>query len=622
MLIDELDVTDEVLAAATTVTGRGPGDDASSESRMSHKPVTAQSNGGGGGRAGVGGDDEAVGDKDDKDGVFDKIGDWIMGAAEDVGEVIETVAEAVVETAGNVAGAVLGGVVDAASAVAGVASDVAEGAFHLAETAWNSTIGPVVDDLLQGLEDIGAFDLLDTLSLGAIAISFDGGDLHVDLGIGGVAHLGFDVGEDGVFVDAEVIGAGAFEVGVGSDGSLSLGVGAVFGPLGNFGLDAAVDGEGDISIGAEGEIHIPVPTGGTVDVSGSASLEQHGDGYSAAAEYTGGYTTVGGQFVGSGAHASTENDGDGHSTTTIGTHQVAGQRGVAEIRTEQNVIIYSDDGEITGTEGELVISGETLVGDFEESTTVWDRGDTSHEDDKDKDEDDDKEEEDDEGSGGKGGKGGRGDNGDDLDHDDVVAPRRSHDLTLGTQSTAGLAAEVAVGIADAPDSDTAADSVGHHPHAGNDDGPTPGGASADADRPTSDRPTSDQPTSDRPTSGRPDDTGDDEIADDPTAPRGSRVSPQPAPVAVVETPADARPRTGDRPGSGDDTADAPTETSPRHGGPAQTGQPMSAAPAELVEAPEPFADVPAPSVDTDSWTNHTADDTSTTPELDDMEDSL
>ena len=117
----------------------------------------------------------------------------------------------------------------------------------------------------------------------------------------------------------------------------------------------------------------------------------------------------------------------------------------------------------------------------------------------------------------------------------------------------------------------------------------------------------------------------DEIDDDPTAPRGPRVPGQPAPTAVSETAADAHPRTGDRHGSGDDASDDPIETSPKHGGPSQTDQPMTtAASYGAAAAPElePLADASAPSIATDSWADHTIDDTSTTPALDDMENSL
>lgn len=431
-LIDEIDVTMEVEELADDVTLGGARahreQDDSSTARMSHKKPTTETHGGGDG--GAGGGSGGGGGGNDKDDDHKGFFEWLEGAAEDAVEFVEDVVEEVVEVVEDVAeevaeevGHVVGEALDAANAALTVigeaASDAAEAVFGVAEDVWNSTIGPAVDAALEGLEDAGVFDFIDTVTLGGIDISYDGGDLHVDLGIDGVISVGLDVGEDGVFAEGSVIAVGEGHMGLGSDGSLSMGAGVDYGPLGSWNMDAGVDGDGDVSLSAEGELHVPDPTGGTIDLEGRGGWQQDGEGYTVEGEYSVGHTTATGQHVGGGHHVRIEDDGSDNGTTTIGAHQVVGQKGLGEVRTEENVTIYAEDGEITGTEGEAVLKIDTVFGDREESITVWD---TQH-DGKD----------DESGAGGKGdggnqnngntGNNGAGDN-DMPKDDDLTLPRR------------------------------------------------------------------------------------------------------------------------------------------------------------------------------------------------------
>ena len=286
-------------------------------------------------------------------------------------EAASNLAEGALELAGNAAGKVLDTIDAGAQALGDAAVEVVEFGFGVVEDAWNSTVGPAVDAALEALEDAGVFDAIDAVTLGALDMSYDGEDFHGDLGISGLLHLGIDIGAEGVGAEGEAFGYGSFDLGVGSDGSIDIGMEGGITGLYGLGFDLGLSDEGLWSLSADGEIHIPSPTVGTLDLELGAHAEQTGTGYGFGGEVTAGYTSASGSYVGGGYHAEHSKDGD-ETTTMVGGHEVVGQVGVGEIRTEQNLTIHGRGGEIIGTEGTLVIEGDTIAGDFHEEVTVWD----------------------------------------------------------------------------------------------------------------------------------------------------------------------------------------------------------------------------------------------------------
>ncbi len=313
------------------------------------------SSGGGGGGGNKDDDDQGWFDK-----MVDDVTDWVEGAAEDVVEFLDDAGDAV--------------------------SDAVEDAWDAVEDAWNSTVGPVVDEVLETLEEAGIFDLIDDVTLGVIDIEYDGENLSVELGIEGVAEIGIEIGSDGLFVDVDTLVGGA-NVGIGSDGSLDVGIEVGIEGIAAVEGSVGVDGDGNVSFEYDVEVHIPDPSGGTIDLEASAGFEEFDDGFLVEGSATVGYTTVGGQTVGIGVHGSHEQHGD-ESTTTIGVHGHGGQKGIAEGYFSLDHTT-DRDGDDKDSETNLTTGIDSIFGDTEHTTTLSesddDKGDRRNDDNDDND---------------------------------------------------------------------------------------------------------------------------------------------------------------------------------------------------------------------------------------------
>lgn len=284
---------------------------------------------------------------------------------------LEHVAEGAVKIAGTVLGAGLA-VLDAGADLAGNAlNTVIEEGFGLVEGAWNATIGPAVDSALEFLEEGGVFDAIDDLSLGLLDVSYDGSDLYADLGVPGLLAVGFDVGAEGVSGYGEVFGFGGLDTGITDDGGFHLSADVGLPLLWHVGYDVSLDESGNIGLGAEGWLNIPLPTGGYTTLAGGMDYQSTDEGFALDGEVGAGYTSATGQYVEGGYLASTTKDGDG-SVTEVGTYEEVGQVGVGGVRTEETVTFHSHHGELTGTEGTITIDGSGVLDGLHEEVTIWD----------------------------------------------------------------------------------------------------------------------------------------------------------------------------------------------------------------------------------------------------------
>jgi hypothetical protein len=298
----------------------------------------------------VGGAVEAVGN------TATAVVDWAAEAAESSVEFVAASAEAAVNIGASVATGDWDGVVDAGENFGGALVDhfedlgesVVSAAGIAANLAGETFQATVPQGLLEAVDDVGVFDVVNTVSGGLVDVKAEDGKFDFQIGDPDVFGIGVHSSAEGFDSDFNV-GVVGGHVASNADGSFDIGadVGVNWGPLPNFGAHVSQDAAGDIGVSGRAELYIPTPAG-LVGGEVEGAFQETPEGFEVSGSATGRYFSPAGGYVGAGVHGAYGEDAEGYHAN-IGVHGEVGIVGGPEVRA---TIDYNE-----GREGDVSYQG-------------------------------------------------------------------------------------------------------------------------------------------------------------------------------------------------------------------------------------------------------------------------
>jgi len=252
---------------------------------------------------------------------------------------------------------------DVGSFVEDTASDAfdwfGEAATDFGETVLD-TAADGLDWFAGGLEDVGAFDLLDTGTFGLVDLSYEDGQFNADIGIDDVASFGFSVGEQGVSAEVDTL---VFDANVGYDGSnIAAGIAAgIDAPMLPYVAADVKAGDDGFQISGEAQATLPTPWG-LVSGEVAGDYYQNPDGsWGAHGQVGGGIITTGGVTAGGTLGAGYDETADGDSVFTANASGYVGVVGGPQVEAGVGYTHAEIDGQtIDSIEGNVGVSGYGL----------------------------------------------------------------------------------------------------------------------------------------------------------------------------------------------------------------------------------------------------------------------